>query len=150
MNVSLSDLLCPSCHFCQTFILLKKYRNTSSAGMSVILHTGVSLFDLRSYFAFSFSMFCNQISISAHLCVYCMFKSACTTHSVKNHSIFPCFSLSASVYICLPAALSGQIDISSDSHFVVPFLLVRTVCVKRESEEVLIMCLWKQIRFYIL
>lgn len=52
--------------------------------------------------------------------------------------------------LCLPAALSDEIDISSDSHFVVPFFLARLDCVERESETVLIMCLWKQIRFYIL
>lgn len=56
------------------------------------------------------------------------------------------------LFLYLPACspLADKIDISSDSHFVVPFLLARLVCVERESEEVLIVCLWKQIRFYIL
>lgn len=78
--------------------------------------------------------------------------SACALRVLAQHILQESlhFSLSLSLYICLPAALSDKIDISSDSHFVVPFLLARLVCVERESEEVLIVCLWKQIRFYIL
>lgn len=93
---------------------------------------------------------CNQISVSAHLCVQCMcIESACTTHSAKITPFLSVY-LALCLYICLPAALCDEIDISSDSHVVVPFLLARLVCVERKSEEVLIMCLWKQIRFYIL
>lgn len=85
----------------------------------------------------------NQIRIYAHLCVQCTcIKSAClNTFEKKSPHFSLCF--------CLPAALSDEMSISSDSHFVVPFFLARLDCVQRESEAFLITCLWKQIRFYI-